>query len=149
MATATPDERSPQRRAQDEQIANVLTDLCIYTIRQSEELRAVAASDRRATYSEGKRWSWAKRIVDAGRRTGARVPIIFAPAEATRYLIAWALLDEVTLDEKTTLYTFSQLQLFTKRRRKTTLRKARNGEPLHQMFIRPYSICRTPGYLED
>jgi hypothetical protein len=121
----------------------MLTDLCIYTIRHSDDLRECLASGGRDKFSEGRRWGRAKELVDEAKRNGDRVPIIFAPAERTGHLIAWALLDDVLLDERTT-YVFSELEFFKPRPRKTTLRKASNGEPLDPWFIRPYAICKTP-----
>jgi hypothetical protein len=88
-------------------------------------------------------------MVESARRSGKRVPIIFAPAEGTRYLVAWALLDDVVIEDKTTAYTFSELRFFKNRHLKTSLSKASNGEPLAEMFIRPLAFCRTPEYLDQ
>jgi hypothetical protein len=129
----------------------MLTDHCIYTIRQSDELRAVAADNGHARYTEGKRWVSAKRMVDAARRwqSNDHVPIIFAPAEDTRSLFAWAILRNLTLSAKTTTYEFSHLLLFDDPPLKTALCKVSNGKSLDYAFNRPYAICRTPSFLAD
>lgn len=124
----------------------MLTDLCIYTIKHSDDLRATVANGGSGSYTEGRRWARAKELLDAAKRTGKCLPIIFAPAEATRYLFGWALLDEIVPDEMST-YTFSGLRMFDSRPLKTTLLKASDGEPLEEAFIRPYAICQTPHYL--
>ena len=90
----------------------MLPDLCIYTIKQSDDLRKVATGDGSATFKENKPWVSASELVAEASRANDRVPVLFAPAEATGCLFAWALLDDVVLDEKTTTYSFSQLQLF-------------------------------------
>jgi hypothetical protein len=90
----------------------------------------------------------ARQLLDAAKRAGKRLPVIFAPAEGTLLLFAWALLDEVAPDE-TTSYTFSELRLFDPQPHKSTLRKASDGEPLDEWFIRPYAICQTPEYLVE
>lgn len=125
----------------------MLTDFCVYTIKHSDDLRESSKSGDHDTYTEKKKWTWAKKLLDSAKRTGHRLPIIFAPAENTSYLFAWALIDAITPSDKSTSYTFSQLRLFTKPQRKTTLRMARNGRPLSKGFIRPYSICHTPKFL--
>jgi hypothetical protein len=121
-----------------------LTDLCVYTIKHSDDLKE-ALEGGSGTWVEGRPWATAWRLLEDARHLGQRVPIIFAPAEATRLLFAWALLDKVEIDEdsKSTTYTFSTLRAFYPRPPKTTLRK-RNGEPFAPHFIRPYAICFTP-----
>src|SRR5207245_2305162 len=102
---------------------SMLTDLCIYTIKHSDDLRASLANGGRDTYSERRKWVKAKQLLDEGKRTGKRLPVIFAPAEGTFHLFAWALLDEIVPDE-TSSYTFSELRLFDQQPHKTTLKKA-------------------------
>ena len=124
----------------------MMTDLCIYTIKHSDDLREALAAGGCGTYSERKRWVRAKRLLEDAKRAGERLPVIFAPAEETFHLFAWAVLDEVVPGETST-YTFSELRLFDPQPYKTTLKKASDGEPLDEWFIRPYAICRTPDYL--
>lgn len=125
-----------------------LSDLCVYTIKHSDDLRATFASGGRGTYTERRRWVRAKQLLDEASRTGNRLPIVFAPAESTFDLSAWGLLDEIILTE-TTSYTFSDLRMFAPQPRKSTLRKASDGKALDDWFIRPYAICVTPSYLTD
>ena len=124
----------------------MLADLSIYTIRHSNDLRATLANGGRGTYTERKKWVRAKELLDAAKHAGKRVPVIFAPAEDTFHLFAWALLDEV-IPEETSSYTFSELRLFNPQPRKSILKKASDGTPLDKHFIRPYAICQTPEYL--
>jgi hypothetical protein len=126
----------------------MLTDLCIYTIKHSDDLRATLGNGGRGTYTERKKWVRAKQLLEEAKRAGKRLPVIFAPAEGTIHLFAWALLDDVVPD-KTSSYTFSELRLFGPQPHKTTLRKASDGEPLDEWFIGPYVICQTPDYLVE
>jgi hypothetical protein len=125
----------------------MLTDRCIYTIKHSDDLRKCLASGGRDKFSEGRKWGQAKKLVDEAKRNGNRVPVIFAPAEQTGHLFAWALLDDVDVRGEGSTYAFSELTRFKPRPLKTTLRKASNGERLERMFIRPYAICKTPKLL--
>jgi hypothetical protein len=126
----------------------MLTDLCVYTIKHSDDLRATLAKGRRDTYTERKKWVRARELLDEAKRAGKRLPVIFAPAEGTFHLFAWALLDEI-IPDKTSSYTFSELRLLDPQPHKSTLKKASDGEPLAEWFIRPYAICRTPDYLME
>jgi hypothetical protein len=126
----------------------MLTDLCVYTIKHSDDLRATLAKGGCDTYTERKSWTRAKQLLDSAKRSGQRLPIIFAPAEETFHLFAWALLNDV-VPGSTTDYSFSELRLFAVQPLKTTLVKARDGEPLAEKFIRPYAICKTPPYLAE
>jgi HNH endonuclease len=123
-----------------------LTELCVYTIKHSDELRGAIQKGGLTKFTENKKWSKAKSLLDQATRDGERLPIVFAPAEDTSRLFAWGILEEIRPDEITS-YSVSNLQLLKQRPKKTTLRKEVNGEPLGQGFIRPYAICRTPSYL--
>jgi hypothetical protein len=124
----------------------MLTDLCIYTIKHSDHLSASFAKGGRDKYTERKTWARAKQLLDEAKRAGKRLPVIFSPAEETTNLVAWALLDEVVPGE-TSEYTFSELRPIDPPRDKSTLKKASDGKPLDERFIRPYAICHTPDYL--
>jgi hypothetical protein len=125
----------------------MLTDICVYTIKHSDDLRASQNKGGADTYTEKKRWVRVQRMLDSAR--DARVPIVFAPAEGTAYLFAWALLDKVVVGEETTEFTFSDLRLIKSRKPKSLLVKDSEGEPLDSQFIRPYAICRTPADLAN
>ena len=124
----------------------MLTELCIYSIKHSDDLRAAIAKGGRGTYTEQKTWTRAKKLLVEAKRAGKRLPVVFAPAEETSHLFVWALLDEV-VPSKTSTYTFSELRKFESQLQKSTLSKDADGEPLDEGFIRPYAICRTPDYL--
>jgi hypothetical protein len=123
-----------------------LTELCIYTIKHSDDLNKTLGSGGSGTYTEKKQWAKGQRLLIDAKRTGKRLPIIFAPAEGTFDLFGWAFLDEI-IPSETTQYTFSNLQLFDQVRPKTLLIKASDNKPLDKWYIRPYSICITPEFV--
>jgi hypothetical protein len=122
----------------------VLTDLCIYAIRHSDELEGTFAQGGQGAFIEGKPWARAKELLDQAERAGKRLPVIFAAAEWTRELFAWALLDEVLIEEKTTRYRFSELQLFDEPRPLKRDVKKEDGSGLDPAYIRSYAVCQTP-----
>ena len=124
-------------------MAPSLAPLCIYTIKHSDDL----VQGRSDTFREKRAWVTAKRLVDQADRDGESVAVLFAAAERTDKLVAWAVLETVHITPEGTDYTFSNLTRFKEPLRpKTDLRK-RNGEPLSQNFIRPYAICRKPRFV--
>lgn len=126
----------------------MLTEHCIYTIRHSSDLEKSYADGGSDEYEERRNWKTGRRLLEEARSAGKALPIIFAPAEGTRRLFGWALIDDI-IPGPTTTYSFSRLQLFQEPPAKTTLRKADDGKRLDKWFIRPYAICRTPAYLDD
>lgn len=117
--------------------------LCVYTIKHSDDL----VSGRSGTFHEKRAWATAKRLVDQADRKREPVIVLFAAAEKTDKLIAWAVLEDVQITETGTDYTFSNLKKFRPPLRPKTVLRKRNGEPLSAGFIRPYAICRRPKFL--
>jgi hypothetical protein len=124
----------------------MFTEHCIYTIRHSRDLEDCYANDGRGQFEERREWKTGKRLLDDAHRSGMRLPIIFAPAENTRRLFGWALIDDI-VPGTTTRYSFSELRPFADRPAKSTLKTARDGKRLSKSFIRPYAICETPSHL--
>jgi hypothetical protein len=124
----------------------MLTKLCIYTMKSSADLRELLAAGGRGSFTDGRKWTTAKRLLDAAQTTGHRVPILFAIPEVPASLFAWAVLEAILLGEETT-YTFSGLQRFAPCPSKTTLLKDSDEEPLEDGNAVGYAICRTPAYL--
>jgi hypothetical protein len=100
-------------------------------------LEKVIKSGGRAVFKEGKKWVRARRLLDKATESGERLPVIFAPAEATGRLFACALIEEVIVEDdgpgaRSTSYRFSGLTRVGGRRRKCDLVKASNGERLSE-----------------
>lgn len=125
----------------------MLAEHCVYTIKSLVDLEQASTDGGCGQFQEQRSWRTGKRLLEDARRSGTRLPIIFAPAEATFRLFGWALIDDI-VPGPTTTYSFSSLQRFENPPAKSTLKKARDGKRLDKWFIRPYAICRTPAYLE-
>ena len=123
-------------------MATSFAPVCVYPIKHSNDLVA----GRSGTFHERRPWSTANRLLDNAERRGESVALVFARAENTDKLVAWAVLTEIQITPDGTEYTFSNLKILKKRRPKTSLQK-RNGEPLSGNFIRPYAICRNPKFI--
>lgn len=124
----------------------MLAEHCIYTIKSSSDLEGAAANGGYGRFQQRRNWQSGKRLLEEARRSGKRLPIVFAPAEATFRLFGWGLVDDI-IPGPTTTYSFSSMERFENPPLKSTLKKARDGERLNKWFIRPYAICRTPTYL--
>ncbi len=124
-------------------MATPFTDLCVYTIKHSDDLVA----GRSGTFHENRPWTTARRLLDQASRQNESLPIVFAEAERTDNLVAWAVLKDVQVTEDGTDYTFSKLVRFKKPLQPKTALRKRNGEPLSENFIRPYAICRKPKFV--
>jgi hypothetical protein len=124
-------------------MATSLAPLCVYTIKRRNDL----VPGRSDTFHEKRLWKTAKRLLDDADRRDESVAVVFAEAENTDKLVAWAVLNDIQITPDGTDYTFSNLRMLEEPLRpKTELRK-RNGEPLSRNFIRPYAICRKPKFL--
>jgi hypothetical protein len=120
------------------------TDFCIYTIKHSDDL----VKGRSGTFHENRAWVTGKRFLEEAKRSKKILPIVFAPAEWTVYLHGWAVLRKVVITPNGTDYTFEKLRLFKEPRPlKTDLMRWKDRGSLHENFIRPYAICRTPDFL--
>jgi hypothetical protein len=80
-------------------------------------------------------------IVDA-RKRGMIVPLLFAPAEGTREIVACGDLLSVEAG-RANRCTFENVRYLSAPIRKTKIRK-RDGTKINPDFIRDYAICRTP-----
>ena len=128
----------------------MLANRCVYTIKLSPDLIEALRAGGSGTFHERTRWATAKQLLAEARRSGERLPIVFAPAEGTDRLFGWALLEDGAVGSgRSTKYSFSALRQFKKRPLKSSLTKAKGGKHLDRAFIRPYAICRTPPYLEE
>ena len=84
------------------------TGFCIYTIKHSDDL----VKGRSGTFHENRAWVTGKRLLEEAKLSKKVLPIVFCPAEGTKYLYAWAVLRKVDITEQGTNYTFEKLKLF-------------------------------------
>ncbi len=126
----------------------MLSNSCLYTIKHSSDLLLAMENGGKGAFEVKTKMVMARTLLDQALDDGVQMPIIFAPAEDTRYLLGWAILEQLIVD-KSTRYTFSRLKFFERRLSKSLLRKASDGKPISKGFIYPYSICTTPRFLNS
>jgi hypothetical protein len=116
---------------------------CIYTIRHTDIIDQFSRSEGpHYIDTKRKRWTTAKRMIAEARKQGKIVPLLFAPAENTANVVAWAELRSVETGQ-TNRCTFEKLKYCYAPIKKAKLKRL-NGENLSRDFIRDYAICRTP-----
>jgi hypothetical protein len=128
-----------------------ISRFCVYTILHSDTLKAALGNGGRGAATEKHVWITGKELFDEARRNGIRMPIIFAAAEdGPKGLLYYAMLEGVETDSlnQTTAYKFTELKEIHARPPLSSLRKKSDGRPLSDDFIRPYSICYTPSFVE-
>jgi hypothetical protein len=134
------------------QAPTVLSPFCIYTIRSSNALTNDLERGS-GEFTERKRWVTAVGLLKRAKKTGQRLPIVFAHSECINGVGYSALIDELdvsTADGRgngTTTVRFSGLRRLHKREPLNTLRLKSSGRPLPDKFIRPYAICHSPEFL--
>lgn len=128
-----------------------ISKFCVYTILHSDTLKAALGNGGRGAATEKHVWITGKKLFNEAGRNGVRMPIIFAAAEdGPKGLLYYAMLEGVETDSlnQTTAYKFTELKEIPARPPLSSLRKKSDGRPLSDNFIRPYSICYTPSFVE-
>jgi hypothetical protein len=125
----------------------------VYTILHSNDLAALIRSGRSGTFTEGKKWVSAKKLLQAARVAGQVVPIIFAPGEDIWELTHFAELDDLKIGQdaegkwSTTVFVTNLTKIRPPYPNKTQLTVCSTGERLHKNHIRPYVLVDTPRFL--
>lgn len=125
---------------------------CVYTIRDTNDLDAISEKGS-GSFKENKKWVEGSRLFNDAERQEKKMPIVFSAAEKEEGLCYYAMLEKVEVDDSdanapVTEYSFSGLTRLKGDLPKSTLIKKSNGEPLSNDYIRPYSICYTPDFIE-
>ena len=132
---------------------NSISPFSIYTIRHSRQLAEIFASGGTGQHTEKKRWTSAQGILDAAKRSGQRLPVIFAAAETIDGLLYSAIVTDLHIEDRgpfdaSTTITFTDMKRIAGKPPLSSLRLKSSGQPLSDSYIRPYAICHTPDYLE-
>ena len=131
-----------------------LCPTCVFAIIKGERLdnffpQRHPEKDGKGDFEEGRAWVTAKKHLDRAAKRGLRMPVVFADAAVDcSQLIYWALLDAITINDKSTHYRFSHLtQLGLHEHQTQDLTLESTGQPISDGFIRSYAICQTPQFL--
>ena len=122
-----------------------LFEHCVYAIRHSDVLKKYTNKNNSISIEEKRIWKTGEKLLNESKLQKKIMPIIFCPAEETKYLYGWAELTDIELNEKlkTTIYTIRNLKKFSRRYLKTALIKKTGGN-IDTNYIRSYLVCKTP-----
>ncbi len=99
---------------------------------------------------ENTTWKTGLKLFLEAKRSGQRMPVIFASADVTDKLVYYATLGDVEIDEAggTTKYAFNELKPIEGDLPLGSLKLRSTKRPLSNNFIRPYAICLTPSFID-
>lgn len=129
-----------------------LMPVTIYTIVQSERLKAMYRAGRIARFEEGTRWVSAAKHLAQAKATDRILPIVFAPAEETWELIFRGIIKSISpivdpIDKRTRIVVTDLKPFRPPRPQKTDLVVISTGRHIPQGYIWPYALCRTPDFV--
>ena len=132
------------------QVSQPLSPFCIYTIRHHQDLDEAYRRGGNGQFTENTTWNTGNRLSMEAKKSGQRMPVIFASADITDRLIYYAMLEDVEINESdlTTTYEFKGLQQIASHLPLSSLKLRSTNRPLSNNFIRPYAICLTPSFVE-
>lgn len=126
-----------------------ISDFCIYTMRKRDHLQHIYISDRSGTFTEKKNWRTGNFLLKQAEEKNLKMPIFFSASDENSGLIYFAFLDSIEIDEKETIYSFSNLTELKESKPLSRLFLRNTNKPLSDSYIRPYAICKTPELLID
>jgi len=119
---------------------------CVYSIRHSGQLRRWHIEGGRGEFTINQSWTAANSLVQKAAQSGCSLPILFAPAEDTRFIFGWGEIEALNRIAGHTTVEIKNFKSIATKLRKTSL-KLRSGKNVDGMFRRPYAICQTPSDL--
>jgi len=132
-----------------DQPTSELMEGCIYAVRHSVALKKDLEFGS-SRFIEQKPWASALEFLARAKKTGRRLPIVFAHSERIDGVRYGALIDEIEVaspDEagnRTTTVCCSRLVRLEKKHPLRDLQLKSSKQPLSDDFIRSYAICYTP-----
>jgi hypothetical protein len=137
------------RHGRSGDMAQELSDSCIYTIVSAKTLAKASARGGAATFTEKKAWVTGYDLWQKAVAQNLGMPILFADAADCSRLLCWGLLTRVQFDDRTsTNYTVDRVRKLSGRHSPQELLLRSTGKRIAPGFIRPYAICVTPSFLE-
>lgn len=128
-----------------------LFDYCIHTFRRSAALVEQLAAGASHTLTERRPWSTGRRLLAQAEGAGRRMPVLFSGADLEHQtgIVYWAVIDAISIDDQTrhTTCRYSGLRPVYPAMPLSSLWLRNGNRPVSDQLIRPYAICRTPGFL--
>lgn len=120
---------------------------CVYTIVHSNLLADAARQVGPSSFRESKPWVTGRLLWEQAQKAGVGFPVLLGDATDCSRLEYWGLLTSVEIEDEVTRFTVDRVRLFSARHTPQELVLRSSGEHIASNFIRPYAICRTPGFL--
>jgi hypothetical protein len=125
-----------------------LYEFCVSTILDRHRLEEFALKGR-GSATEGRAWKTALLLLQKSRHVGAHMPVILSDAAYNaENLLLWGLLQKIEIDGERTIVQFNAVKRIPGKHHRTELILRSSGKSIAPQFIRPYAICRTPGFLK-
>lgn len=122
---------------------------CIYTIVDKSRLQDASRDGSvSAPLKEGKPWVRGSQLLQEAKAANKALAVLFADAADCSKLLAWGLVHNIEIHEKTTEFTFTALRTIVDHSPQELI-LARTGQAIAPQFIRPYAICKTPTFLTE
>lgn len=127
-----------------------LSPFCVYTIRHQRDLDEAYRGGGAGEFKENLIWKTGLDLFLKAKKSGQRMPVIFASADVTDKLVYYATLSSVQIDEAggTTKYEFDELKPIEGDFPLSSLTLRSTNRPLSDNDIRPYRICHTPSFID-
>lgn len=129
-------------------VTQPLAEQCVYTIAHRDRLDPIYKDGGCGDLEEQRRWTTAKQLLADATKNGNRFAILFACATDCSQLIYRAILTKITIKSSSTHYSFEHLEPLAGSHSPQELVLLDTGRTIAPGFIRPYAICRTPGFLD-
>lgn len=130
-------------------MATAFSEHCVYTIVHPDLLADAARHGGPATFRESKAWVTGRQLWQQAREAGVGFPVLLGDATDCSRLEYWGLLTGVEFEGEGTRFTLDQVRPLAGAHTPQELVLRSTGERIAPNFIRPYAICRTPGYLGE
>jgi hypothetical protein len=103
------------------------------------------------THVENRVWLSGERLLHEAMANRVELPIVFASADVDSGLTYWAVVESIEVDRvrTRTVCRYSALQRLDPGPPRSTMEllRARRGQRIGETDIRPYRLCRTPGFI--
>jgi hypothetical protein len=125
-----------------------ICQFCIYTIKDRNELAIKAETGQRADLSERKLWVTGEKLWHKAVADGEAMPILLGDAADCSHLLYRGFLTDVRPQpDGGTSFSVDRIRRIKGRHSQQELVLRLTGKTIKPKFIRPYAICRTPGFV--
>jgi hypothetical protein len=128
-------------------MANAFSEHCVYTIVHTDLLAEAARQGGPTAFRESKAWVTGRKLWQQAVAAGVGFPVLLGDATDCSRLEYWWLLTGVEIQGDATRFTVDRVRPLPGSHTPQELVLRSTGEYIAPNFIRPYAMCRTPGFL--